>query len=79
MRSLLLALVLAFALVPGPAAAEGGKKADLEGIAKTVAAFLKKKELGKKDPEEIGKKIAPLGEEDLASLRTKPELLPTTK
>lgn len=64
------ALLLAACLVaaPIPAAAEGAKKADPEAVAKGIAAFLKKKELGKKDPEEIGKRIAGLSEEDLATI-----------
>jgi hypothetical protein len=58
------ALLLALALAV-PAAAAG---ADLDAVARSLAAFQKKKELGKKDPEEIGRKIAGLGEADLATL-----------
>jgi hypothetical protein len=65
LRLAALALFLAFA---APSGAEGGKKPDLEGIGKFVASFLKKKDLGKKDPEEIGRKIAGLAEGDLQAL-----------
>jgi len=73
---LALAVALAAALpaaarerpVPVVLAAEGAKKPDLEAIGKYVGSFMKKKELGKKDPEEIGRKIAGLGDADLATL-----------
>ncbi len=65
MRWTLLAVLLALA---APAPAEDARKPDLAAVEKSVAAFLKKKELGRKDPEEIGKRIAGLGEEDLAAL-----------
>jgi hypothetical protein len=40
----------------------------VDGLAKALAAHMKKKELGKKDPEDIAKRLAGLAEEDLAAL-----------
>ena len=64
-------LALAGIAAPFPAAAgEGGarKGPDLDGVAKTLGSFLKRKTLGKKDPDDIRRKLEPLREEDLAWL-----------
>lgn len=63
----LLAAAPPAAAAPGPPPAEGGgKKADLPAVVKSLSIFAKKKSLGKRDPEDIAKRIDGLAEEDLA-------------
>ena len=80
--SAFLALALA-AASPPPAPALGGTprppaaaEADLAAVAKSLAGFAKKKELGKRDPEEIGRRIAGLAEGDLSWLLDRLKELP---
>jgi hypothetical protein len=66
---LLLAGVLVPGALPAPRALAlpaGDRKVDLPAVVKSLSAYMKKKELGKRDPEDIAKRIAGLGEEDLA-------------
>ena len=60
--ALLLALLLALHAAPAPAA--DGKAA--EAAAKSLASFMKKKSLGKRDPADIAKKIEGLSGDDLS-------------
>ena len=54
--------------LPGPRAAQaaGDRKVDLPAVAKAVSAFMKKKELGKRDPEDVAKRLEGLKEDDLS-------------
>jgi hypothetical protein len=73
LRRAALAAALAAALPAAPAlpslappAAAGDPKPDLDGLVKFLASFMKKKSLGKRDPEDIGKRLAPIQEDDLS-------------
>ncbi|MHC4922668.1 MAG: HEAT repeat domain-containing protein [Planctomycetota bacterium] len=75
-QGLALAISLAVALplpvpstVAASAAVEGGRKKkapDLEKIVKTLSNLMKRRKLGKKDPERIADKIEPLDEQGLS-------------
>lgn len=56
----------AAATPPGPAGAPGDRKPDLPGLVKSLEGFMRKKELGKRDPEEIGKKVSGISPDDLS-------------
>ena len=71
----LLALLgtLAAAPPPGPAAPAAEGKVDLPAIVKHLSAFMRKKELGKRDPEDVAKRIA-LEDEYFVSRRLYPNV-----
>jgi hypothetical protein len=51
---------------PVPVAPEGAKAPDLPGLVKYLKSFFRKKELGKKEPDAIAKRLEGLSPEDLA-------------
>jgi hypothetical protein len=51
---------------PIPACIAGDRKPDLPALVRSLAGFMKRKDLGKRDPEEIAKKVAGVGADDLS-------------
>src|SRR5258706_9355852 len=68
----LLAAVVAGGARPVPAATPlsppvaGDRKADLPAIVRSLAVQMKQKNLGKREPEDIAKRLAGIGEDDLS-------------